>query len=149
MSYHVIVDTREKHPWVFPTEELCAGYSFSKLDTGDYTIRGLESSFTIERKMSVNEVATNLVSARFYKELARMEHYEFPFLICEFGMSDLYQYPYGSSVPKYKWNKIRVKGDFLIKLFLDMQLNYKVKVILAEQKGRDIAKSLFKRMCLK
>ena len=33
--FHVIIDTREKQPWVFNQDKFCTGSTSKKLDTGD------------------------------------------------------------------------------------------------------------------
>lgn len=52
----ILVDTREQTPWEF------SHYSTAKqkLDTGDYTVSGLEDKLAIERKKSVGEIANNI-----------------------------------------------------------------------------------------
>ncbi len=60
-DFNIIVDTREQQPWNFKTY----GTVSQKLDTGDYSIEGLENLVAIERKKSVNEFATNITEKRF------------------------------------------------------------------------------------
>ena len=42
----IIVDTREQQPWDFEFHETAK----AKLDTGDYSVEGLENILCIERK---------------------------------------------------------------------------------------------------
>ena len=59
--FTIIVDTREQTPWEFGFHNTAK----RKLDTGDYSMEGYESLFTIERKRSVSEIANNLSENRF------------------------------------------------------------------------------------
>ena len=56
----IIVDTREQQPWSFDFNEIAV----AKLDTGDYSVAGLEEILCIERKKSVSEIANNIVDKR-------------------------------------------------------------------------------------
>ena len=67
-DFKIIIDTREQLPWEFGFHTT----SRKKLDTGDYSIQGMESIFTIERKMSVSEIATNITENRFKDVLNRL-----------------------------------------------------------------------------
>lgn len=48
-DFTIIVDTREQQPWTF--EEYVVANK--KLDTGDYSIEGLQDFFAIERKRAL------------------------------------------------------------------------------------------------
>ena len=67
-NFHIIVDTREQQPWPFEHMDK----SVSKLDTGDYSLRGLEDIFCIERKGSVSEFANNITEKRFQDVIHRL-----------------------------------------------------------------------------
>ncbi len=121
----IIVDTREQQPWDFGT----LSQSVGKLDTGDYSLRGLEELFCIERKMSVSEVANNIVEKRWKDVVKRLESYQYPFLLCEFSLSEVYSYPEGSDVPQKLWGKLRVKSGFIMKHILEMQMKYGIHVL--------------------
>lgn len=124
-NFHIIVDTREQQPWDFGT----LSQSVGKLDTGDYSLRGLEELFCIERKMSVSEVANNIVEKRWKDVVKRLESYQYPFLLCEFSLSDIYRYPEGSGLPRRMWDKLRVKGGFIMKNIMEMQIKHGVHVV--------------------
>ena len=87
-KFVVIRDTREhkNKGWYFKESEFCQGMVEKKLDTGDYSIEGLEDVLCIERKASVSEIAANLVDKRFDRELDRMESFKYRFLILEFSL---------------------------------------------------------------
>ena len=63
-AYTVIKDTREQDGYTFERFEsryhACAGMVVQKLDTGDYSLVGLEDKLCIERKGRISELAINL-----------------------------------------------------------------------------------------
>lgn len=69
----IVIDDREKRPWSFPgveTEE-------ARLETGDYSVKGFEDRFAIERK-SLNDLATSVGSERdrFEAEIHRAQSFD-------------------------------------------------------------------------
>jgi len=122
------VDTREQTPWEIRSEKI-SDVRVRKLDTGDYTVLGLEDKLCIERKKSVSEVATNVTEKRFERELERMEAYPHSFLILEFSIDDVMAYPVGSNIPKSKWRKIRVRGPFIMKRLEEIMVRHNVTVV--------------------
>ena len=71
--FTIIKDTREQDGYTFESSSsryhTCNGMISRKLDTGDYSIEGLEDKLCIERKASVVEFANNVGHAqvRFLK----------------------------------------------------------------------------------
>lgn len=123
--FTIIVDTREQQPWEFKEHAV----SHRKLDTGDYSIEGLEHLLCIERKKSISEFANNIVESRFKDVIMRMSQLKYSFLLLEFELEDVMIYPIGSTVPKRMWDKIKITPSFLIKNILDLQLQHNIKVI--------------------
>jgi hypothetical protein len=146
MPYTVISDTREQKGWTFSENQYCAGTIIKGLKTGDYSIVGCETVFTIERKRNVAEFAGNIIQARFENEMKRLEFFPDAYLILEFTMENLMQWPVGSGLPPYLQRKTKISKRFLMKRFMDFQTNYRTKIILAGAHGKDVASSLFKRM---
>ena len=68
----IIVDSREQTPLVFSLFASEVG----TLQTGDYSLKGLEDSITIERK-SIADLIGSLTSGRerFQREIQRMQAY--------------------------------------------------------------------------
>lgn len=124
-NFHIIVDTREQQPWSFDHMEK----SISKLDTGDYSLKGLEDIFCIERKGSVSEFANNITEKRFKNVVDRLSKIQHAFLLMEFDLEDVLIYPVGSSVPKRMWSKLRITPKFLLKHINELQILHNVKVI--------------------
>lgn len=122
----LVVDSREKFPYSFSEECVVA-----KLDSGDYSIQGLENVFTVERKMSVAEIANNLPTARWMKELERLKKIPHAFLLLEFSLDDVLNYPIGSDIPRSRWKYIKVTPAFIISCLSSISLKYGVQVIYA------------------
>lgn len=144
-DFTVIIDTREQQPWEF------SNYAIAnrKLDTGDYSIEGLEHLLCIERKKSVSEFANNIVESRFKDVVMRMSQLKYSFLLLEFDLQDIMIYPVGSTVPKRMWDKIKISPAFLLKSILDLQLNHNIIVYFcgdsdnAEKMAEYILKKIF------
>jgi ERCC4-type nuclease len=124
-EFTIIVDTREQQPWEFKEHSV----AHRKLDTGDYSVEGLEHLLCIERKKSASEFATNVIESRFKDVIMRMEQLKYSFLLLEFDLEDLLIYPIGSTVPKKMWDKIKITPSFLIKNIMELQLNHNIKVM--------------------
>ena len=142
--FNIIVDTREQKPWVFSDCNTIA----KKLDTGDYSIEGLESLLCIERKNSVSEIANNIIEKRFANEIERMQDYLYKYVLLEFNLEDVLLYPIGSSVPKRVWSKIRVKSAYILKFLTDMQIKHDIHVIFcgSASNAEKMAFSIMKRV---
>lgn len=123
-NFTIIVDTREQQPWTFESYAVAS----RKLDTGDYSIEGLEHLLCIERKKSASEFANNIVESRFKDVVMRMSNMKYSFLLLEFDLEDLLIYPIGSTVPKKMWDKIKISPAFLIKNIIDLELSHNIKV---------------------
>lgn len=146
MKYTVIKDTREQLGWNFEETSNCGGTIVKGLKTGDYTICGLEDILTIERKGTTGEFAQNIIQRRFEQELKRLDNFKHPFMILEFNVADIMQFPKNSGIPPKVWNKLRISPWFILKRLIDFQLNHKTRIILAGEYGREVAASIFKRM---
>lgn len=88
----IIIDTREQTPLLFdlPTER-------ATLATGDYSIKGFESVFCIERKSIADLVrSTTFERERFERELVRMRGYSFRRLLVVGGLTDIEAHRYRS-----------------------------------------------------
>lgn len=108
----ILRDTREKHGWDFMQQE--AAVADQKLDTGDYTVKGIENDLIIERKATSAELAQNITSPAFKAEIKRMAAFRHAFLILEFSWRDIECFPVNSGVPSKLWKKLRVSSKYLI-----------------------------------
>lgn len=145
-KYTIKIDTREQYYWDFPEDKYCEGSIFEKVDTGDYTIKGLEHLLTIERKATVCELANNITQDRFFREMDRMRPLKFKFLVLEFEMSDVFQFPNVECMPKHIRKKSRIGGKFIMQKLNDIQIDYGVSVNFAGAYGLEFATSIFKKV---
>ena len=146
-KFKVTRDSREQKGWIFSENDKCLGTEISKLDTGDYTIKGMEDFFVIERKSNVSELASNLFQKRFHDELLRLDKFPHAYLILEFQLVDIINYPQSSNIPKHLWKNIKINGQQFLKLFNELQLNHpNLKIVFAGNCGKQFVMSLFKRM---
>jgi ERCC4-type nuclease len=143
-DFTIIIDTREQQPWSFEHYTTAS----RKLDTGDYSIEGLEDTVCIERKKSVSEVANNLTESRFIDVVDRMSKFKYAFLLLEFDLAQVLSYPIGSNLPRRLWDKIKISPAFIVKHILELQLNHNIKVLFcgsssdAEQMAEYILKKV-------
>ena len=138
--FTIIKDTREKQGYTFAASStkyhVCKGMVNRKLDTGDYSIEGLEDKVCIERKASVVELANNvgISRKRFEAEIERMKEFPHKFLVLEFSLTDLMDFPEGSDVPNSEIKKLRVTNKYMLRFLMEMQINHNVNVIFCDSK---------------
>lgn len=130
-EFTIIVDTREQNPWEFGHHVTAR----QKLDTGDYAIEGLEHLLCIERKQSVSEIANNITEKRFVDVLERMGEIPHRFMLFEFDLQDVYDFPMGSDIPKSKWNKLRVSSNYIMKYLSLINTNYNIHTMFCGDAG--------------
>jgi len=130
----IIQDTREKYPLDFsfykiPVEVTC-------LKTGDYSIKGFESSICIERKRNTAELAINLGTKwkQFSNELLRMAIFSHKILLFEFDESLIDCFPNKSGIPRNKWSSLRMSAGFLKKRLYSIKEIYDIDVIFCHSK---------------
>lgn len=149
-SYTVVRDTREQHGYFFKKFNTCNGTVQKKLDTGDYSILGMEDKICIERKASVSEIAINLGKKKyaFYEEIERMKDYEHKFIICEFSMDDVLKFPEGAKIPKELIGKVKITGKYMLRCLMEFAVFNNVHVIFAgsETGAFHLTSSLLKRI---
>jgi|TARA_B100000085_G_scaffold285459_1_gene321541 ERCC4-type nuclease len=138
--FTIIKDTREKQGYTFEASRtkyhVCKGMVVRKLDTGDYSVEGLEDKVCIERKASVVELANNVgVSRRrFDAEIERMKEFPHRFLILEFSLTNLMDFPEGSDVPDKEIKKLRITNKYMLRYLMELQINHGVNVIFCDSK---------------
>lgn len=143
-DFTIIIDTREQQPWSF--EHYVTANK--KLDTGDYSIEGLENILAIERKKSVSEFANNITESRFKDVVDRLRNIKYSFLLLEFDLDDVLIYPVGSNVPKRMWDKIKISPSFIMKHLLELQLYHNIKVVFCgdSDNAAKMAEFIFKKV---
>lgn len=124
-EFTIIVDTREQKPWHF-INHVTANH---KLDTGDYSVEGLENILAIERKRNVAEFANNITEKRFKDVIDRLSKIPHSFILFEFDLDKVMSFPIGSDIPKKIWDKIRISPSFIIKNIIDLQIEHNINII--------------------
>lgn len=124
-DFTIIIDTREQQPWTFEHYTTAN----RKLDTGDYSIDGLEHILCIERKKSINEIANNITESRFADVVERMTGYKYAFVLLEFDLEQVLNYPIGSNLPRRLWDKVKITPAFIMKHILELQINHNIKIL--------------------
>jgi hypothetical protein len=145
-KFIVVKDTREQKGWEFGENEFCHGMVIGTLKTGDYSVQGKEDLLCIERKASTGEFASNIVDKAFERELERMRSFKYNFVILEFSIHDVMQFPRNSGIPPRTWGKLRITGNFMLKRIIDFQTRFNTKIIFADIYGEDVAMSIFKKV---
>jgi hypothetical protein len=150
LNLDIVIDTREQKPWDTFSDIEDKYYNFNiqrgTLKTGDYSLKGLEDIFVIERKASSAEIAQNIMEDRFEKEFKRLVNYKYKFVLCEFELRDIVNYPIGSGIPERIWASIKVSGKFILKRITELQLEYGVPFIFAGDFAVEQAIAIFKKV---
>jgi ERCC4-type nuclease len=126
MKYTIITDSREQKPLFGPGETLRA-----KLDVGDYSIKGFEKAFSIERK-SPSDAFLTLTSGhkRFKAELNRSQSYDYFAIVVEANLTDIRRKAFiGAQHIKY------TKGDTINKILLTLHIKYGIPVFWTNNRG--------------
>ena len=138
--FTIIRDTREKEGYTFEPVETryhtCKGMVMQKLDTGDYTLEGLEDKLCIERKSSVAELAGNVGQDRhrFMREIERMKEFPHRYIVLEFSLSDLMLFPEGSNISESDWGKVKVTNTFMLRTLMEFQIFDNIHVLFCDSK---------------
>jgi DNA excision repair protein ERCC-4 len=92
----IVIDTREQEPLIFPKLQAVSG----TIQTGDYSIRGLEEQFSVERK-SISDLVSCCMGEnreRFERELHRLRGYRFKRLLIIGSEEDIIAGRYRSAI---------------------------------------------------
>lgn len=135
-EYTVVKDSREKEGYYFSKFNNCLGMVEEKLDTGDYTIKGLEDKICIERKGCVEELAINLGQQKyaFLNEIERMKSFTHKFIVLEFSLDDLIKFPDDTKIPADKKKTLKITGKYMLKCLMEFQLYEDIHVVFAGDK---------------
>jgi len=153
-EFTIIRDTREQNGYTFTPYDTgkwkCLGHIDKKLETGDYSIVGLEDHLCIERKASTGEMAVNFGKdkARFMEEIDRMRYYEHKYLVLEFSFNDLLDFPKGSNIPAKTIPFLRVTGNYMIREITELQVRHGIQVVFAGDRlgGYNYTNALLRRI---
>ena len=135
-NFTVIRDTREQEGYYFTEYGACEGMIDQKLDTGDYSIQGMEDKICIERKGCVEELAINLGQKKhtFLKEIDRMKEFPHKFIILEFNLCDLIDFPENSRIPEKSKASVKITGKYMLKCLMEFQIYNNVHVVFCGNK---------------
>lgn len=91
----ILIDDREKQPWKFPGVDT----EFTRLETGDYTVKGFEDRFAVERK-SLDDLASSVGTERnrFEAEIQRAQDFDEFAVIVEASRADVEAGSYYSKI---------------------------------------------------
>tara|TARA_B100000085_G_C18433969_1_gene467951 strand:+ start:177 stop:680 length:504 start_codon:yes stop_codon:yes gene_type:complete len=149
-EFMVIKDTREQEGYHFSKFNTCAGMVERKLDTGDYSIEGLEEKICIERKGCVEELAINLGSKKhtFLKEIDRMESFPHKYMVLEFSLEDLLKFPEETRIPIRNKSAVKITGRYMLKCLIEFELYNDVHILFCGDKRTAFlaVSSIFKRI---
>lgn len=126
-KYTVFRDTREQQGWVWKSDDFCDGMKDVTLATGDYTIKGYEDYLIVERKASVSELARNITEDRFEREMERLTLFPYPYIVLEFGFSDVMAFPKGAGLPPKVMKQIKVTPNFILSRIAEYEIKYGVR----------------------
>jgi ERCC4-type nuclease len=146
-NFTIIVDTREQRPWEFPYHAIAN----RKLDTGDYSIEGLEHILCIERKKGIAELANNMTEKRFKDVIDRMRQFQHAYILIECNYDQMMNYPIGSDVPKKLWSRIKISPGFIIKFITNLSIEHNIHVVFcgcaswAEKTALSIMKRVYEQ----
>lgn len=144
----ILVDSREKHPWDWETDDAFEGIKHIKLDAGDYSIEGLEHIIAIERKATVDELFVNFTKdkERIIAEFDRLKNHKVKVLIIEETCEDVL------NPMKYYINKkgINTRSPQMPTVVVmnglnDLILGHGVLVIFGGSKAQKMARGLLLR----
>jgi len=152
--FTIIKDSREKQGYTFEASRtkyhVCKGMVVRKLDTGDYSLEGLEDKICIERKGCVEELAINLGSKKyaFLNEIERMESFPHKYIILEFSLEDLIKFPEDTRIPVKNKGSLKITGKYMLKCLIEFQLWNNVHVLFCGNKHNAFlaVSSIFKRI---
>lgn len=148
--FTVIKDTREQDGYYFSAFNTCAGMIEQKLDTGDYTIQGLEDKVCVERKGCVEELAVNLGQKKytFLDEIERMASFPHRFIVLEFSLEDLVKFPAETRIPIKNKASVKITGKYMLKCLIEFQIYNNINVLFCGDKYNAFlaVSSIFKRI---
>lgn len=99
----IILDTREQTPFVFSDK---VEVIRTKLDTGDYSLKGMEDQFCIERK-SIEDIYGCIFKTRFQDCLDRMKLFSYAEIIIEGTYKEV---KYGVSWALKRYSRVNSKS---------------------------------------
>jgi ERCC4-type nuclease len=146
-QFIAISDTREQLPLEFDSPYIERVVT-RKLDTGDYSIEGLEDILCIERKGSLAEFYRNVTQKRFEDELVRMQAYKYRYLVLEFSLSEVMAIPYSLGLSAKQREMCKLSPKYVMGRIAEIQVDYNVNVVFAETRDivTDVVTNIMRRV---
>ena len=78
----------------------------------------------------------------------RAKSFPFKFIILEFSLADVMEFPIGSDIPESKWKSIVVSNKYMLKMVVELQMYHDVHVIFCGNKknAKLMINSILKRV---
>ena len=144
----LIVDTREKQPWRWEDDDAFEGVLYTKLDGGDYSLRGLENILVVERKATVDELFINFTTnrERIKAEFERLGQHKFKILVVEETCDDVLN-PYKYYINKKKINKKSPKMPVAVVAsgLTNLMLEYNVHIVFGGTRAQAMVRGILLR----
>lgn len=139
----ILQDTKEQIPWSFEFYPEIITIE-RHLVTGDYTLENHEDLLTIDRKRNVGEICINvgIEKERFIREMERMSQIKYAYIICEFSIENVLEFPKNSGIPENKWKTIKMGGKYILKTLNSFKDKYGVNVFFCNNRDNAIAKAV-------
>lgn len=136
-KFTVLRDNKEKVGyWTFSFAESVEAIEVGHIKTGDYSIKGLTDKVCLERKKTTGEIAINLGQKwkAFEAECERMSTIKWRYVICEFTIENLLEFPLNSGVPQHLWKYTRMRGKFMFSRINLLAEKYGIEFLFVENK---------------
>jgi len=144
----LIVDTREKNPWEWDNDDAFEEIVHTKLDGGDYSLRGMEHIIVVERKATVDELFVNFTTnkERIKAEFERLADVKFKILVVEETCDDILN-PFKYFINKKKINKKSPKMPVAIVAsgLTNLMLEHNVHVIFGGSRAQAMVRGILLR----
>jgi ERCC4-type nuclease len=146
-QFIAISDTREQLPLEFDSPYIERVVT-RKLETGDYSIEGMEDILCIERKGSLAEFYRNVTQKRFEDELVRMQAYKYRYLVLEFSLSEVLAIPYSLGLSAKQREMCKLSPKYVMGKIAEIQVDYNVNVVFAETRDivTDVVTNIMRRV---
>jgi ERCC4-type nuclease len=133
----ILYDDREKRPWTF-LQATNYGWKMERthLKTGDYTFKGCEKKFCIEKKSGLAELFTNLSAKNrptFRDFLRRLSEFQVKAIVVEDDLSTISQCV--KLLREKSNNKICMNEDTIYYWVSRITVDYRIPILFT---GRDI-----------
>jgi hypothetical protein len=155
LPFRMVRDSNEQEGtgWKFAASrksdpQLCSGTVIAPLETGDYTIEGLEHVLRVERKGSVEDLVSSMCDGRMKGQLSRLSKFKYAYVVIEARFDDLVNWHFSATAMRKAGFKVGLPTpDAAVSAFMKFHFAYpSVHMFFVGKGGRDFIRSLFKRV---